>query len=107
MLPSREQDYQTHYFSEILQKSIRILQESKVLVIIGYSIPEEDSIVRFILKQFAEDTSDLVNKHLFYIDKMTKKDQLEKITNLFPGIKKTNITINLFSGTLKSWLRGF
>jgi hypothetical protein len=107
MLPSREQDYQSHYFSEILQKSIRILQETKVLVIIGYSMPEEDSIVRFILKQFAEDTSDLVNKYIFYIDKMAKKEQFEKINNLFPGIKNTNISINLFSGSLKNWLKGF
>jgi hypothetical protein len=41
MLPSREQQYTDPYFQAIFPKAVRLMRESTVLVIVGYSLPEE------------------------------------------------------------------
>jgi hypothetical protein len=38
MMPSKEQNYINPYFSSIFPKAVRLLQESDVLVIVGYSL---------------------------------------------------------------------
>lgn len=83
ILPSKEQDYTNKYFKSIFSKTTRLLQESDILVIIGYSFPSEDLLIRFILRHFAEDGRDLADKVIFYIDlgdKDTLMDKLVKIT---------------------------
>src|SRR5262245_48925023 len=87
MLPSREQDYTDPYFRAIFPKAVRLMRESTILVIVGYSLPEEDALIRFILRQFAEEQEDALGKYIFYIDYMdddTKRSRLEKV---FPWIR--------------------
>lgn len=36
MLPSREQDYGDPYFAAIFPKAVRLMRETRVLVIVGY-----------------------------------------------------------------------
>src|SRR5699024_8762278 len=54
ILTNKEQDYTGKYFQTIFPKAVRTLQETKILVIVGYSIPEEDALIRLLLRQFAE-----------------------------------------------------
>ncbi len=68
MMPSKEQNYVNPYFSAIFPKAVRLLQESRVLVIVGYSLSEEDALLRFLIRQFAEDLRDVHGKHIFYVD---------------------------------------
>lgn len=86
MLASREQDYSDPYFRTIFPKAVRLLRESKVLVLVGYSLPEDDALIRFILRQFAEEAEDGVGKFIFYIspgDSHKKRSTLEQV---FPSI---------------------
>jgi hypothetical protein len=84
MLPSREQDYTDAYFRAVFPKAVRLLQESHVLVIVGYSMPKEDSLLRFLLRQFAEHEGDLASKHIFYVDTMESSDQERKLQEVYP-----------------------
>ncbi|NKB55890.1 MAG: hypothetical protein GKS00_06100 [Alphaproteobacteria bacterium] len=68
ILPSREQDYTDPYFKEIFPKAVRVLRETRILVIVGYSMPREDALVRFVLRQLAESGEDARGKHIFCID---------------------------------------
>ena len=68
ILPSREQDYTDPYFKEIFPKAVRVLRDTRVLVIVGYSMPREDALVRFILRQLAESGEDARGKYIFCID---------------------------------------
>lgn len=68
ILPSREQDYSDTYFQAIFPKSVRILRESQILIVIGYSMPREDALLLFILRQFAESGIDAQGKHIYCID---------------------------------------
>jgi hypothetical protein len=68
ILPSREQDYTDAYFKEIFPKAVRVLRETRILVIVGYSMPREDALVRFILRQLAESGEDARGKYIFCID---------------------------------------
>ena len=52
ILPSREQGYTDDYFLSIFPKAVRLLNESVTLVLVGYSLPEEDALLRFIIRQF-------------------------------------------------------
>lgn len=68
MLPNREQDYSDPYFAEIFPKAVRLLRETDILIIIGYSMPWEDVLIRFILHQFAESEVEARGKHLLCVD---------------------------------------
>ncbi|MBI4773857.1 MAG: SIR2 family protein [Deltaproteobacteria bacterium] len=104
MLPSREQDYGHNYFNSIFPKAVRLLQESKVLVIIGYSFPEDDAMLQFLLRQFAEDYRDAKDKYIFYVDKLNNREQLSRITKCFPHIRKANKrNVHLYSGDFVDW----
>lgn len=76
ILPSDVQDYDDHYFQQIFPKAVRLLRETNVLVIVGYSMPPEDALLRFILRQFAESPNDAIGKYVFVID--TKNHQTIK-----------------------------
>lgn len=68
ILPSREQDYTDPYFKEIFPKAVRVLRDTRVLVIVGYSMPREDALVRFVLRQLAESGEDARGKYIFCVD---------------------------------------
>ncbi|NVK20163.1 MAG: SIR2 family protein [Methylocystaceae bacterium] len=91
ILPSREQDYTDQYFKEIFSKAIRVLRDSQALVIVGYSMPEEDALIRYILKQFCETAEDGLQKEIFYIDfisnkKGAQKHLQDKVQQVFPFV---------------------
>ncbi len=68
MLPNREQDYRDAYFGQIFSKAVRLLRETDILIVIGYSMPWEDVLIRFILHQFAETERDARGKWLVCVD---------------------------------------
>jgi hypothetical protein len=106
MLPSHEQDYQQKYFQAIFPKAIRLLQESIVLVIVGYSLPEEDALVRLMLKQFAEDRSDGYNKTVFYIDLAIDDTQIGRINEIFHHTgERKGLTVIPYTGKFSAWAR--
>ena len=45
-----------------------MLRDTRVLVIVGYSMPREDALVRFVLRQLAESGEDARGKYIFCID---------------------------------------
>jgi hypothetical protein len=104
MLASREQDYTQTYFRAIFPKVIRLLQETRVLVVVGYSLPEEDALLRLILRQFAEDRADGSRKALFYIDRSTEKEQLAKVNGVFPySDDLQGLAVSPYSGSFATW----
>ncbi|WP_251977222.1 SIR2 family protein [Salinicola avicenniae] len=87
ILPSQVQDYDEPYFHQVFPKAVRLLRETDVLVIVGYSMPQEDSLVRFILRQLAESPNDAKGKHVFVIDTKnhaTIKSRLEEMFFYLP-----------------------
>lgn len=85
MLPSREQDYMDEYFLSIFPKAVRLLHESRVLVLVGYSLPPEDALLRFIIRQFCEDEADALEKTIFYVDMMLDEPvQVARLKSVFP-----------------------
>ncbi|MFT5164240.1 MAG: hypothetical protein ACI9FJ_002841, partial [Alteromonadaceae bacterium] len=54
ILPSQEQNYNEPYFDNIFIKSAAKLRGADLLVFIGYSFPEEDHTIRFLLKNFSD-----------------------------------------------------
>jgi hypothetical protein len=105
LLPSREQDYSNDYFQEIFPKAVRLLRESKILVIVGYSLPEDDALIRFILRQFAEDIEDGLGKSVYYIDPLAAKTKLERLEQVFS--KQSNLEYNLYQGKFNSFVSAF
>lgn len=94
ILPCQEQVYDTDYFKEIFPKANRILQETDVLFISGYSFPKEDGLIRFLLKQFAESMRDGQNKAVFYVDydrHGIENNLRERIQEIFPNFKRNRI----------------
>ncbi len=106
IFPNREQDYTGDYFQTIFPKAIRTLQESKVLVIVGYSLPEEDALIRLLLKQFAEENVDGSGKAIFYVDPMAEKEQLAKLESVFPYHRQHKERYNIFpyTGFFTNWI---
>jgi len=86
MLPSREQDYSDPYFRTVFPKAVRLLRETTILVLVGYSLPEEDALIRFILRQFAEEAEDGRNKFIFYIGPSSVDQKHEVLRQVFPSI---------------------
>ena len=80
ILPSREQDYTDPYFRTIFSKAVRVLRDTQVLVIVGYSMPREDALLLFILRQLAESAEDAHGKHIFCID-LNEPDLLNRRLN--------------------------
>lgn len=104
MMPSKEQDYQDSYFNSIFPKAVRLLNESKVLVIVGYSFPEDDAMLRFLLRQFAEDNRDAKDKFIFYVDRMDETEQDKRLKDCFPYlIKSRKSNVYLYSGDFADW----
>lgn len=104
MLASREQDYTQAYFRAMFPKVIRLLHETGVLVVVGYSLPEEDALLRLIIRQFAEDRADGSRKALFYIDMSSANDQVKKVNGVFPHVGDIQgLTVFPYSGSFATW----
>lgn len=104
MLASREQDYTQSYFRAMFPKVIRLLHETRVLVVVGYSLPEEDALLRLIVRQFAEDRADGSRKLLFYIDMSPAEAQVSKVNGVFPHVRELRgLTVIPHSGSFSEW----
>lgn len=95
ILPSKEQDYTSLYFKSIFSKVTRLLQESRILVVVGYSFPKEDALLRFILRHFAEHERDMINKQLFYIDIGNNEELMKKINSICPSAYAGNKNVHI------------
>ncbi|MBS0969499.1 hypothetical protein CYR40_08285 [Chimaeribacter arupi] len=54
ILPSNDQDYSDKYFKNAFIKSSGQLRNADVLIFVGYSFPEEDYVIQFLLKTFLD-----------------------------------------------------
>ena len=89
MLPSREQDYSDPYFRVIFPKAVRLMRDTTVLVLVGYSLPDDDALMRFIIRQFAEEAEDGRGKTILYVDPfISKEDKLSQLETIFPSIRQ-------------------
>ncbi len=87
MLPSREQDYSDPYFKSIFPKAVRLMRDTQVLILVGYSLPEDDALMRFIIRQFAEEPEDGRDKVVLYVDPGLTPDQMrDKLAAVFPSL---------------------
>lgn len=87
MLPSREQNYDDSYFAAIFPKAVRLMRETRVLVIVGYSMPEDDALMRFVIRQFSEEPEDGRGKTVFYIDPaLTEQQMIAKLEAVIPTL---------------------
>ena len=102
MLPSREQNYRDDYFLAIFPKAVRLLQESMALVLVGYSLPDDDALLRFIIRHFCEDEADAHRKVLFYVDMAPAPQQLARLRSVFP-FAGTTLTTYTYSGSFAAW----
>lgn len=106
MPPSREQNYDDPYFRALFTKAVRLLQESSILVIVGYSFTVEDSLLRFLLRQFAETATDARNKVIFYVGRTRSKSQKDKVTAVFPWFLQSGPErIFTYSGGFTAWAK--
>lgn len=104
MLPSREQDYTQAYFRALFPKVIRLLHETSVLVVVGYSLPDEDALLRLIIRQFAEDRVDGTRKILFFVDLSAEESQIQKVNGVFPHANELKgLTVVPYSGSFAAW----
>lgn len=70
ILPSNDQDYGDKYFKNAFIKSSGQLRNADILIFIGYSFPEEDYVIQFLLKTFLD--MDNVNKETIIISRNEK-----------------------------------
>jgi hypothetical protein len=106
MMPSKEQNYANPYFSAIFPKAVRLLQESRVLVIVGYSLSEEDALLRFLIRQFAEDLRDVSGKYIFYVDYVGQDMLMDKLQGCFRYLNRMDASnIFTYSGGFVEWIK--
>jgi hypothetical protein len=106
MLPSREQNYPNHYFASIFPNAVRLLQESRILVIVGYSLSEEDALLRFLVRQFAEDLRDVYGKYIFYISPAETNVMVERLQGCFRYLNYMDAGIIFaYSGGFTEWIK--
>lgn len=104
MLPSREQDYSDAYFRSLFPKAVRLMRESRVIVLVGYSMSEDDALIRFILRQFAEDVEDAFGKHVFYVDTSDEARQQHALREIFPYAIDYGVpTFHFYSGSFATF----
>jgi len=105
MMPSKEQDYSNPYFTSIFPKAVRLLQESEVLVLVGYSLSEEDALLRFMIHQFAEDLRDVQGKYIFYVDYTDDEVLSERLQGCFRYMNRMDANnVFTYSGGFMNWI---
>ena len=106
MLPSREQEYNDPYFRAVFPKAIRLLRETRVLILVGYSLPKDDASLRFILRQFSEEPEDGRGKWIFYIGPESNDNKRKAISSVFPEVEDMGIhipTVCTFEGKFEEF----
>ena len=88
-------------------KAVRLLRETSVLVIVGYSLPEDDALMRFILRQFAEEPEDGREKIIFYVDMSKTATKRAKLEDVFPLRYGNNPLIVPFDGTFNDFVKQY
>ncbi|GAA0598569.1 hypothetical protein [Caenispirillum bisanense] len=88
ILPSRMQSYTDPYFDEIFPKAVRLLRETDVLVIVGYSLPPEDALLRFILRHLAANPESARGKSVFLIDTKPSEMIRQRLETVFFSIRR-------------------
>jgi hypothetical protein len=91
MLASREQDYTDPYFRAIFPKAVRLLRDTKMLVLVGYSLPDDDALIRFIIRQFAEEAEDGRDKVIFYVGPGTDDHKRSTLEQVFPSMREVEV----------------
>lgn len=105
MLASREQDYTDPYFRAVFPKAVRLLRDTMVLVLVGYSLPEDDALIRFIVRQFAEEAEDGRNKAIFYIAPIANEQKRDILYNVFPSMKSVGVpTLFTYNGSFDAFV---
>lgn len=109
MLPSREQDYSDPYFTAIFPKAVRLMRDTQILVLVGYSLPEDDALMRFVIRQFAEEPEDGRAKVIFYIDpKLGAVKMRKKLAEVFPSMSIYRVPkVVTFEGSLVEFARQY
>ena len=77
-----------------------------MLILVGYSLPKDDALIRFILRQFAEEPEDGRGKWIFYIGPESNEDKFKTISTVFPTIENLGIhtpTLCLFEGKFEKF----
>ena len=102
IVPSKEQSYTDNYFKSIFVKACNKLRDSNRLIFIGYSLPEEDHVIKFLLQSFVD--TEVLDKEIYIIDHglenaLKVKDKLVK---LFPTLAN-NEAIKVFNGTFNEF----
>jgi len=76
-----------------------------VLVIVGYSLSKEDALLRFLIRQFAEDRRDVHGKSIFYVDFIDADVLEERLQGCFGSINRMDVNnIFTFSGGFVEWI---
>ena len=103
ILPSPLQNYDDPYFDGVFVKSANKLREANLLIFIGYSLPEEDQMIRFLLKNFNDSRNSA--KEIVVIDHTLESAQrvANKANALFIEVGK-KAGIYAFDGTLADLL---
>ena len=73
-------------------------------VIVGYSLPDDDALMRFILRQFAEEPEDGREKILFYIDPSDAAAKRTRLETVFPLRDGKYPTVVPFNGTFNDFV---
>lgn len=102
IVPSREQNYSDSYFRSVFLNSCAKLRDANYLVFIGYSLPEDDYILRFLLSKFT-DTVEGKLKTIYIIDysKDIAVEIAERAAKIFPKLADQN-AIKFYSGSFQS-----
>jgi hypothetical protein len=65
-----------------------LMRETTVLVIVGYSLPPDDALIRFFIRQFAEEPEDGRGKVVFYIGPGTDQQKQDVLQEVFPSMER-------------------
>ncbi|HIF9512816.1 TPA: SIR2 family protein, partial [Photobacterium damselae] len=104
IIPSQDQDYSDKYFKNVFIKSANKLREANILIFIGYSLPEEDNIIRFLLKNFVDSNNS--NKEVIIISQnLDSAEKIkEKVERLYPDLSNKD-AIHIFDGSFNDLIK--
>ncbi|HDM8237216.1 SIR2 family protein [Vibrio campbellii] len=104
ILPSQEQNYDNNYFKSVFTKSANKLRDADILIFVGYSLPNEDHTIRFLLKNFL-DSEGCDEKEVFIISKdlTSALETYPNVASLFPSLDEKE-AVRALDGDLESLL---
>ncbi|HCM1216833.1 hypothetical protein HJ029_18465 [Vibrio parahaemolyticus] len=101
ILPSQEQIYDDKYFKSVFLKSAERLREANTLVFIGYSMPEEDHTIQFLLKHFHNKNPKDKNIYVISRNKESAEKPAKILASLFKSISE-NEGLYILDGDIES-----